>query len=300
MCFTRDTLVATENGQKAIGEIRANDLIRTFDFTTGQWTDAKVVQRHDNIYRGDLITIWAGASRIEVTPHHPFWVVEGKDLTSRPRPQKLAVSEDEGPYLLGRWIDPQELRPGDILITATGKKRRVESVEIRQVDSLAVSNLTIEQHHNFAVGSDSFLVHNAEWCNLLQAKVKKPDDLVVKAYELSAESGKTYFVHAHHIVMKGNFKGARGEAVDKARKILSSFDPPIKLLGTEAELKAAKADELANMCWAINSVEGIHSTEYAKAVADRLEKAAASGDRGVVVQALKDMANILQKGEKFW
>ena len=51
----------------------------TLDFASGAWVLARVIQRHDNVYRGEMVTIKVHGLPVEVTANHPFWVIEGEE-----------------------------------------------------------------------------------------------------------------------------------------------------------------------------------------------------------------------------
>ena len=108
-----------------------------------------------------------GDSRIEATANHPFWVVKGTNLCDRSVPEKLSPGEDEGQALSGRWVNSQELEVGDLLFGEDGQYHCVEQIDHREVAAVPVSNLTVRNHHTFAVGSEPVLVHNYGWCDYL-------------------------------------------------------------------------------------------------------------------------------------
>jgi hypothetical protein len=265
---------------------------------------AEVVQRHDSIYRGELVAISMSSRVINVTANHPFWVLSGKNLDGRPFPHKLASDEDVGQSLPGRWVDSHHLQAGDMVFGYDGTQRCIEHVSVKSETAVPVSNLTVREQHTFAVGDQFILVHNTAWCTILREKLegKGPSrDLLNKQADLIQKTGKDYKIHAHHIVMKTvNSKWSKEAQfwVSESQRILDEFD--IKLLGTQDELRIAGKDELQNMCWALNSADEIHGHAYAKAVYDKLSEAAASGSRRRVLSALKSMNDKLSVGEKFW
>jgi hypothetical protein len=65
MCFTPNTLVSTATGLKAIGSVSPGEQVHAFDFEAGYWVLAEVQQRHDNVYRGEMVTIYVDESTIE-------------------------------------------------------------------------------------------------------------------------------------------------------------------------------------------------------------------------------------------
>ena len=110
------------------------------------------------------VALTTGESTIETTIHHPFWVIRGHELELRSTPRELSDTEDQSQKLEGRWVNSHELMAGDVLVGKDGAQRVVESISQRYEDELPVSNLTIGDHHNYAVGSDSILVHNESLC----------------------------------------------------------------------------------------------------------------------------------------
>ena len=164
-CFSRDTLVSTESGLRPIGEVQAGDRVNAYDFEGGQWRLQQVKERLDNTYQGPVITIETGESRIEATAYHPFWVSEGRDLSERSVPRELSPNEDQGKSLAGRWVNSHELRAGDVLVGRDGNPLRITGIQQRYEEAFPVSNLTIVEDHNYAVGQDSILVHNTTICD---------------------------------------------------------------------------------------------------------------------------------------
>ena len=116
--------------------------------------------RSDNVYDGPVVTITCADETITATAYHPFWVCKGDFLDERQPNHELKEHEDEGFSLPGRWVNSHELRAGDVLIDATGERRLVERLEQHYDPHFPVSNLTIQIHHTFAVGTQSILVHN--------------------------------------------------------------------------------------------------------------------------------------------
>ncbi|EAQ79172.1 polymorphic toxin-type HINT domain-containing protein [Blastopirellula marina] len=155
-----------------MGEIRPGERVQSFDFASGEWKLRTVTDRIDSLYRGAVLTIDTGDSRIETTIHHPFWVVQGHELTFRSTPRLLSGGEDERQALPGRWVNSHELQAGDIIYSRDGKTRIIRSIHQRYEDAFPVSNLTIGDFHNYAVGFDSILVHNTALCDEAIGKVQ--------------------------------------------------------------------------------------------------------------------------------
>jgi hypothetical protein len=248
--------------------------------------------------------------------------VEGEDLCGRPRSRHLAPAEDEGRSIPGRWVDSHHLQPGDVVICQDGRSRRIERVALTCVEREPVCNLTVRDHHTFAVGQAAVLVHNQAWCRVLEKVKKKPDDLIAIAKRAGFTESQ---VHAHHMVLKGidhidelHPQWAKWEKVkpwnDKSVALLTRFDVPLpgthqydEALQWADEIKKGTRppDDLANLCWAINSSAVHLDEEYAKSVYEflkyRADSAISQGHtaKSRIIGALNDIAAILNRGDTF-
>jgi hypothetical protein len=153
-CFAAGTKVATPNGEKKIEEIRAGDEILSADPEGGapvRETVTQVYERESAV----LLEIRVANETINVTPEHPFWVV------------------DQG------WVAAGQLNRGSPLLTRDGSVLRVDSVT-RHEGSFRVYNLEVATAHTYHVSSLGILVHNVY------------ERKQTGAYEIEFESGKTY------------------------------------------------------------------------------------------------------------
>ncbi|TWT38309.1 polymorphic toxin-type HINT domain-containing protein [Blastopirellula retiformator] len=80
-------------------------------------------------------------------------------------PRLLSTGEDEGPVFPGRWVNSHELQAGDVITGRDGRPQIIRQIHQRYEESFPVSNLTIGDFHNYAVGVDSILVHNESLCD---------------------------------------------------------------------------------------------------------------------------------------
>jgi hypothetical protein len=191
--------------------------------------------------------------------------------------------------LSGRWVDSQDLLPGDVIQCLNGRRRVVEQITLRQVEGIPVANLTVEANHTFAVGECGILVHNRGWCDILEktAKVMKPEALVEMAHDLGVR------IHAHHIVQEtvpklyAFVKGLNVHAswpdslqkawyIGKSQDILKKFGVPLLDDIHDAARRAGNRETLHNLTWALNGA-GTHSTASARAVWEALSKGASRG-----------------------
>ena len=79
-CFTGETLIPTAKGEKAIREIRVDDLVLSENPETGErgYKEVRRLYLHES---RPLIHVFVGNEEIKATPEHPFWV-EGKGFVT--------------------------------------------------------------------------------------------------------------------------------------------------------------------------------------------------------------------------
>jgi serine protease inhibitor len=157
-CFPAGAPVLTSAGSSPIQEITEGTLVRAYDWETLQWVLSPVVSRQSIAYRGDVISIRAGGAVIDATANHPFYVLRGSSLDTRPQPADVPPAERRTGRE-GRWVSARDLRVGDLLMTSSGHPAMVSRLSDRQ-ESIEVYNLTVESHHNYTVGGFGALVHN--------------------------------------------------------------------------------------------------------------------------------------------
>lgn len=195
----RRTPGADIKGPRRICEVEPNTTVLGFDFSTGSWTERIVQKRHQNPYTGPLIRITFDDDVIEVTEHHPFWVVSGRGLHSRPFPAQLHVGEDEGGSLSGRWVNYHEFAAEGDVVSAISGDRRVVKVESEDVVDLPVYNLTVENDHTLPSGR-LFKYHSR--FSLVQCMEKLKGNATALKALAKVQGFKEAMIHAHHIVMK--------------------------------------------------------------------------------------------------
>ena len=192
-CFAPETPVQTNCGVSQIDDVQVGQSVKAFDFRNNCWVNRVVLQRHDNNFQGSIFRIRAGGQEIVTTAYHPFWVVEGERLASRPVPGRLRIGEDEGFRQVGRWVSSNDLLAGDVLITIDGKQVVIEEIHQRYEQSFRVVNLSIETNPSFAVGVDGILIHNVSDCDLYQIQPPAPKGVL----DLTSLIGKQATISAH-------------------------------------------------------------------------------------------------------
>ncbi len=157
-CFPAGTLVATPRGLFPIETIKAGDEVWAYDLVRSEWVTRQVLQKFVTDHDGTSATITVADEAIEATFLHPFWVVHGDDLASRPIRGHLP-RVPEGATTSGRWVDAGDIRVGDELLLRDGRILRVQAIR-HQPYRDKVYNIHVDDLQCYAVGQNSVLVHN--------------------------------------------------------------------------------------------------------------------------------------------
>jgi hypothetical protein len=149
MCFGAGTLVATEEGNRPIEDIKPGELVWSTNEKTGETALRPVLATFVNkdaevldlaLHRGPAL-----AERIEVTPAHRFWVPNH----GWSRADRLA----EAPL----WSHADRLAKASLWSqTATV----LASASTPKKGLTTVYNLEVEEFHTYLVGESGVLVHN--------------------------------------------------------------------------------------------------------------------------------------------
>ena len=157
-CFPAGTPIATPGGLVPIERIRGGDTVWSYDLSRASWVERPVLETYQREHEGDFVTISVAGDRIESTYHHPYWVVDGRDLSSRPQPDHVPIAPSDS-QLPGRWVDAGDLEAGDILILRSGQHLTIDDIHIASKTQF-VYNFQVDDLHNYAVGNVAALVHN--------------------------------------------------------------------------------------------------------------------------------------------
>jgi hypothetical protein len=183
--------VATAAGPRRIEEVRAGELVRSFDFATGQWVVGRVELNHSADYTGQFLSLeLEGGQRLEVTADHPIWVVAGEELEGRPELKDGGAWEDSGQALPGRWVFSQDLRVGDRLFTCGGRALAIIGL-LREWKTERVYNLAMVGRPYYAVAETGLLVHNSQTGGSRGKGKKKPDDPAQKKFAFPEPTQET-------------------------------------------------------------------------------------------------------------
>lgn len=156
-CFPAGTEVLTAAGPRAIESIETGVEVYAYDLATGQWVLSPVTNHRSYCWEGEMVSIRAGEISVDATGNHPFFVISGDNLPSRPVPRDIQGEVTD----LGsaRWVEARDLRPGDLLKTCHADQVRIISVSSRR-QATKVFNLEVERCNTYAVGRYGTLVHN--------------------------------------------------------------------------------------------------------------------------------------------
>lgn len=185
-CFPSGTEVLTTTGPHPIETVETGTKVYACDLATGEWMLARVLRRQSHQYNGDMIAIQMGQITIHATGNHPFYVLNGDRLASRPLPQDVP-KEEQLMSANGRWVEARDLKEGDVLKDKSGEGLIISSLASRH-EKTEVYNLTVEGYHNYAVHQKGILVHNkggAEAAAAPEPLVTVYGTVTLKHYEVS-------------------------------------------------------------------------------------------------------------------
>jgi len=136
ICFTGETLVKTEDGDKQIKGIQVGDKVYSENAETGEKGYRSVKQVFVN-EAYTLLHITVKDTVIKTTFPHPFYVV-GKE-----------------------WVEAKDLLVGDVMKLANGETTEVKALEVEELENpVKVYNFEVEDWHTYYVSEYGVLVHN--------------------------------------------------------------------------------------------------------------------------------------------
>jgi RHS repeat-associated protein len=158
-CFPAGTPVWTSDGSVCIESIRPGDVILTRSLKSGKPVACEVTRVFVHEYTGEFVTITlSGGECVTSTKNHPFRVLAGEGLASRPN----SVDAGSDASLVcpsgARWVDAADLRLGDVTWTSNGPQA-ITGI-IRDYRSTTVYNLGVSLERTYLVGESGVLVHN--------------------------------------------------------------------------------------------------------------------------------------------
>lgn len=138
-CFKKGVKVLTNYGYLDIDNIKANDLVMSYNFDTNSNEYSKVIKtfEHKDI-NDDLYTITCGSIVIETTSMHPICVSLNNTLG---------------------FINAKDLKIGNRLVDYEGNIHEITSITCESVTD-TFYNIEVENNHNYYVTENNILVHN--------------------------------------------------------------------------------------------------------------------------------------------
>ena len=118
----------------------------------------QVAKPYNLPYDGTSVFTTVAGETIESTYRHPYWVMRGEALASRPWLEHLEMIPSDA-TTPGRWVDSCDLQVGDELLLLDGRIVPVERVHYSPFKG-TVYNMEVEELHCYSVGRNSVLVHN--------------------------------------------------------------------------------------------------------------------------------------------
>ena len=131
--FSADTLVSTEDGLVPISDLEVGDYVLAYDEETGE-TDYYAITHTWEHLDPSIAFVTIDGETIETTPWHLFYTEYG-------------------------WQEAEDLWPGARILDARGQFGSVQILVVKEQQQM-MYDLTVEDVHNFFVGSQQWLVHN--------------------------------------------------------------------------------------------------------------------------------------------
>ena len=217
VCFIEGTLIATEDGQKAIEDIEVGDLVWATDTEIGETALKEVVRLFRN-ETNEWIHITVNGEKITCTPEHPFY------------------SPVKG------WTSAVDLRAGDILVMLNGEYIFVEQVQHELLESSEITyNFEVKDFHTYYAGDTEVLVHN-------RCGKKVEFDGIPNSTKLKyGNNGKIYSATTYgpdgKIVAKIDFQGTEHYVKSVGKRILPHVHPYVNNNGYMHETDAITLKE---------------------------------------------------------
>lgn len=139
-CFKAGTKILTQNGLKNIEDIKVGDKVYSRNENTSDIELKEVLEVYRNSVEYNICKVSTQNDILECTEEHKFY------------------EKTKG------WIEAYKLKNEDILINNNGEEVKITKVEIekskyKQMNK--VYNIKVKDNHNYFVGKDKILVHNA-------------------------------------------------------------------------------------------------------------------------------------------
>lgn len=137
LCFVKGTQVLTVEGLMNIEEIEKGMKVYSRNDATGENELKTVLSTFEKTAVVETYKIKVGNEYIESTNNHPFFV------------------KGVG------YVEAKDLEVGDVLVDFDNNEVVIENIEILESREITVYNMNVDENHNYFVGKDNILVHNA-------------------------------------------------------------------------------------------------------------------------------------------
>ena len=139
ICFVAGTEVLTETGLVNIEDVKVGMKVYSYNEETQEVELKEVKQTFKTNPIKDMVKVTVNGEVVESTSKHEYYVV-GKG-----------------------WTAAHELKEGDVLLNSANEEVKVDDVEliISNGNPVTVYNMEVEDNHNYFVGEENILVHNA-------------------------------------------------------------------------------------------------------------------------------------------
>ncbi len=184
-CFKEGTNVLTEDGNKAIEDIKEGDMVLSYDENTGKQGYKKVIRLFRNSTKlwVELTVKVDGKEQepISCTPEHPFYILNVEEDTPLVNFEERNNKEHNG-----QWVSAKDLKSGDVVLLESGKHGTINRVEIEKLGIPEVTyNFEVADFHTYYVGEEGILVHNM--CPGADDLVGSADDVGIMTNKQAAE-----------------------------------------------------------------------------------------------------------------
>ncbi len=153
-CFAEGTLVQTEEGMKAIEDIREGDMVLAYSEETGEQAYKPVTRllrnKTDQWYH-----IYVNGEEIVCTAGHPFYILNADQFRTKVEFEGVKTDKD------GKWICAKDLKIGDEVLTGDRSCAIIEEIQKETlVKAETTYNFEVEDFHTYYVSEECILVHN--------------------------------------------------------------------------------------------------------------------------------------------
>ena len=158
-CFLKGTLIATESSLKAIEKIKKGEKVWAYNIETGDWQLKEIIISLQKLYSGDIITVTASDEEIKATGNHPFGVVSGESLATRPAAEHVYAHE-KTITSKSRRVVARHLKACDTVLTKTAGPQKISKLTV-EIKNTKVYNFSVKDFHCYSVTKSKILVHNS-------------------------------------------------------------------------------------------------------------------------------------------